>query len=233
MAGESYTSPVTGETYTVPKYTDPADAPIAFKDFADTITGLPALDPDRVGQVVQSLDGAEWYSGMALQVLGAVPADTEGQVGDVVFVTGPSPGNIQGKILQVVSATTSTSVSSSSSTFVDTGLTATITPTLATSTVLVLVSQNGLFKYAGDISSAISLQLLRTATVITADTMIGYTETSSYNAPGSWSVGYRDSPATDAAVTYKTQFANRVAAAQVIVQYNSATSTIILMEVAA
>ena len=60
MAGESYTSPVTGETYTVPSYTDPADANIAFKDFADTITGGIDFDPDRVGQVVQSLDGVAW-----------------------------------------------------------------------------------------------------------------------------------------------------------------------------
>ena len=38
-----------------------------------------------------------------------------------------------GKVLQVVSATTTTEVTSSSSTFADTGLTATITPTSATS----------------------------------------------------------------------------------------------------
>ncbi len=90
MAGESYTSPVTGETYTVPKYTDPADAPIAFKDFADTITGGGGIDipATRLDAVVQTLDGTSWVEGMALSVRTTVPEDTEGQIGDVVFVVG-------------------------------------------------------------------------------------------------------------------------------------------------
>ena len=45
-----------------------------------------------------------------------------------------------GKVLQVVSGTTSTSASSSTSTFVDTGLTATITPASSTSKIMVIVS---------------------------------------------------------------------------------------------
>ena len=94
MAGESYTSPVTGETYTVPKYTDPADAPIAFKDFADTITGGGGIDipATRVDAVVQTLNGTSWVEGMALSVSDTVPADTEGQVGDVVFISGLPDG---------------------------------------------------------------------------------------------------------------------------------------------
>ena len=92
MPGESYTSPVTGETFTVPTYEDPADAPIAFKDFADTITGggidIPAT---RVDAVVQTLDGSTWAEGMALSIVAEVPDDSSGQVGDVVFVAGKSP----------------------------------------------------------------------------------------------------------------------------------------------
>ena len=65
MAGENYTSPITGKTYTVPSYTDPADAPIAFKDFADTITGGGGIDipATRVDAVVQTLDGSTWSEG--------------------------------------------------------------------------------------------------------------------------------------------------------------------------
>ena len=51
-----------------------------------------------------------------------------------------------GKVLQVVSANTSTETASTSSTFADTNLSATITPTSATSTILVLVNQTGLGK---------------------------------------------------------------------------------------
>ena len=112
MAGESYTSPVTGETYTVPSYTDPADAPIAFKDFADTITGGGGIDipATRVDAVVQTLDGSTWSEGMALSVVAAVPADTEGQVGDVVFVSGKSPAPSGAAKLSAITGTGTTHV---------------------------------------------------------------------------------------------------------------------------
>ena len=51
-----------------------------------------------------------------------------------------------GKVLQVVSANYSTETASSSSTLADTGTTATITPTSATSKILVLVAQTGIQK---------------------------------------------------------------------------------------
>ena len=89
----------------------------------------------RVDAVMQTLDGSTWAEGMALSVSDTVPADTEGQVGDVVFVSGPSPGNVQGKVLQVVTAEYSTSTSTTSTSYVTTGLTATITPSSTTSKV--------------------------------------------------------------------------------------------------
>ena len=46
-----------------------------------------------------------------------------------------------GKVLQVVNATYSTDTSTTSTSYVDTGLTATITPLFSTSKVLVLISQ--------------------------------------------------------------------------------------------
>ncbi len=89
MAGESYTTP-SGRTVTVPVYTDAADAPVAFKDFADSLGegGSIDLDSEREGQLIQG-DGANgWDAGMALQVVDAVPDDSEGNIGDVVFVVG-------------------------------------------------------------------------------------------------------------------------------------------------
>jgi hypothetical protein len=96
-----------------------------------------------VDAVMQTLDGSTWAEGMALSVSDTVPTDTEGQVGDVVFVSGPSPGNIQGKILQVVSASYGTQTSTTSATYVSTGLTATITPSSSTSKILVMASGTG------------------------------------------------------------------------------------------
>lgn len=89
MAGEDYVSPINGKTYRVPLYEEPADAPLAFKDFADNLPpGGIDFDPDRVGQVVQSLDGAAWDKGMAFTISQTVPDDSEGNIGDVVFVVG-------------------------------------------------------------------------------------------------------------------------------------------------
>ena len=91
MAGEDWTPPG-GSTHVfrVPKYDEAADAPQAFKDFAESIDGGLGLDfeADREGQVVQSLDGVDWAAGMALTVSETVPDDSDGEIGDVVFVTG-------------------------------------------------------------------------------------------------------------------------------------------------
>jgi hypothetical protein len=139
-----------------------------------------------------------------------------------------------GKVLQVVSVTTSTPVASSSTTYIDTGLTATITPSSASSKVLVLVAQNGVAKTAGNAGNGVLLNLYRGATDL------GYIGAGSLfdNAAQRFdsmnlSTNYLDSPATTSATTYKTQFRNRVAAAQVGVQDGGEVSTIILMEIGA
>ena len=92
MAGEDYTSPITGLTYKVPMYEEPADAPVAFKDFADSITvGGPATREDAVLQALAGDGGLTWQEGMALSVVKELPDDSVGQIGDVVFVLGDVP----------------------------------------------------------------------------------------------------------------------------------------------
>ena len=138
------------------------------------------------------------------------------------------------KIAQVVFGSTTTALTSSVTTYATTGLTATITPTLATSSVLVLVSQNGLEKTVGNSLNSVSLRLLRGATNISQFAVIvGFTNSALVNI-GAASVCYLDSPNTTSATTYVTHFANiNAAAASAGVQANSAMSTIILMEVLA
>ena len=137
--------------------------------------------------------------------------------------------NRAGNILQVVNGTTSTGVSATSSTYVDTTLAATITPTSASSKILITVHQNGVGKtndnYAG-------LRLLRASTQIALmDLTAGFTGTATANRIGSVSIEYLDSPNTTSAVTYKTQLNSDTSNSSV--QINSAVSTITLMEVAA
>ena len=70
-----------------------------------------------------------------------------------------------GSVLQVVNGTYSTIVSSSNNTYVDTGLTATITPTSATSKILVSVSQNVIQKSVNT-GAYLKITVLRGSTVI-------------------------------------------------------------------
>jgi hypothetical protein len=138
-----------------------------------------------------------------------------------------------GSVLQVVNATYSTIVSSSNNTYVDTGLTATITPTSATSKILVSVSQNGLQKSV-NLTAYIRVSVLRNSTTIANPSVTAaYNGGTSANYVGSVSGDYLDSPATTSAVVYKTQFRSEGGGATVSVQGDGENSSITLMEIAA
>jgi hypothetical protein len=143
--------------------------------------------------------------------------------------------NLRGafRILQVVEGSTTTETTTSSTTHADTTLTATITPTSASSKVLVYVSHPSCFKGNGNSSNSINFRLIRTSTnIYTFNSFLGYTGSAS-EMYFSASAFYLDSPATTSATTYKTQFANEVAASQVKVQQNSIASRILLLEISA
>lgn len=151
--------------------------------------------------------------------------------GTVLTDTSPKAGNV----LQVVNAAITTYVSSSTDTFVNTGVTATITPTSATSKILVLIDHAGCSKETN--SAAIKIKVLRGSTQIVyiADAD-GFTGTTTNNFFGSIGCNYLDSPATTSATTYKSQFASQFNNAVVSIgNYNTTpvTSTITLMEIAA
>lgn len=136
-----------------------------------------------------------------------------------------------GTVLQVVNATYSTQTSSSSSSYADTGLTASITPTSSSNKILVLVDVAGVYKFSSD--TGCSLKLLRGATdLIVFAEEAGYTGSVLTNLVGTQSCNYLDSPATTSATTYKVQFKSAANSATVRVQGISATSTITLMEIA-
>jgi hypothetical protein len=138
-----------------------------------------------------------------------------------------------GKVLQVVMASTTTDTSNATSTFADTTLTATITPTLNTSKVLVLVSQNGVVGTTA--CNGVQLRVMRGATsLLTFTGALGYTAASSTRNDVAASCSYLDSPATTSATTYKTQFAQRTGDATAArVQITGEASTITLLEIGA
>jgi hypothetical protein len=147
-------------------------------------------------------------------------------------VNGAAPAS--GKVLQVVQSIYTTEVTNSTSTLADTGLSASITPTSASSKILVLVTQS-CRKNVGNSNSAVDIKLLRGATDLGYwfGYAIGYNGGSSVFI-GSSSFQYLDSPATTSSTTYKTQFRNDIGAASVAVQADGlGASTITLLEIAA
>ena len=156
------------------------------------------------------------------------------------ILTAEQQNNLRGafRVLQVVGATYGTAVSNSTSTDADTGLTATITCQSTSSKVLVLVSQAGCSKSAGNLNNAMRLSLVRNGSLQLY--MVdggGYTATAMVNIFGTVSLAWLDSPGSTSAQTYKTTFSNiGIGAASVSVQSvfnNSPTSTMTLMEISA
>ena len=138
------------------------------------------------------------------------------------------------RVLQVVVANHSTQVVNATNTYADTGLTATITPTSASSKIAVIVQQGGIAKLAGNVGSGCSLRLLRGASDLGAFQVdAGYTGTSVDNYIGGAGFTYFDTPATTSATTYKTQFKNSPNANGVVVQNSAGRSSIVLLEISA
>ena len=137
-----------------------------------------------------------------------------------------------GKILQVVQATTTTGTSSSSSTYANTALTATITPSLVSSKVLILVSHGGAYKTTSN--TYLKLRLTRDGTAITGD-FAGDANFTGGAGSLATQVGtnYLDSPAATTALVYRTQLQSGANTADVTVSNGASLSTMILMEVGA
>lgn len=146
-----------------------------------------------------------------------------------------------GKVLQVVQGVTTTTKSISSTTFTDTNLTATITPSATTSKVLIIISQHT-YIYSNSTSQACGLRLLRGATDIynlsdgAAGRTLEFNNANSYlNMMTVTNGTYLDSPATTSATTYKTQgnSQNVGAGKGVDFQVSNVPSTITLLEIGA
>ena len=138
---------------------------------------------------------------------------------------------IPGHVIQVVHDTSTAFDSTASTSFIDTSLSGTITPTSASSRILVSITTN---ISAGNNSGAVLIALNRGATELIK---IGgaYTGGGSIFCP--FAYNFEDSPNTTSAVTYTVRFASQTASTTVYFNpdYNlmtGETATITLMEIA-
>ena len=163
-------------------------------------------------------------------------------------ITGITRGAIEstaigaGAVLQVVQSNYSTTVTVSTNTYTDTGLSASITPTSATSKILVLVEQ-AFYAAAPSGGTGGGIKLLRGSTdIYNPQPTDGVGPYGHYvSAPGLYtaiSMRYLDSPATTSSTTYKIQGRPYSSSGGMAVTFQvggttqNATSSMILMEIA-
>ena len=164
-----------------------------------------------------------------------------GSTGNVLTVAGGVPSWAApaggGKVLQVLQDTVTGMVTTTSTSFQDTGLEQAITPASASNKVLIIANVNGYNKPAGNAGNAVKLEIDRGGTqVFTTSDIIGYTGASDQDS-GAVTLVYLDSPATTSATTYKIRFASAVSGQSVAVQAynvsNTVNSSIVVMEIGA
>ena len=227
----------------------------------DIDTAMVDLKGGTTGQVLAKASGTDldfsWVAVDPLVILDAkgdlitaTAADTPARLGvgtnnqvltaDSTTATGlkwatPAGG---GKVLQVVQASSTTATTIATTTYTDTNLTATITPTSATSKILVLVNQQRRFSKNGN-DQGIGIRILRGATSVfsAAGSDFNYAGTSgtSIFEHSVTALSYLDSPATTSATTYKTQgnINDTGSSGSSIWQQGSNPSTITLLEIGA
>ena len=195
-----------------------------------TITNSMATAIDAKGDLVVGT-GADTFSKLTVGTNGyLLTADSAEATG--LKWAAPSGG---GKLLQVVQGTYSTQQSSTSTSYVDTNLTASITPSASTSKVLVMISHQGVA--SGAASTGVSLKLFRGATELAKLAHYAAVTSGTESNVGTVGIQYLDSPSTTSSTTYKTQFARSAASGTVYLQSNGGgadiMSTITLMEIGA
>ena len=139
-----------------------------------------------------------------------------------------------GKIGQLVSMTHSTSVTTTSGSFQDSGATLNITPSATSSKVFVIAQVNcGVTR--SNAESYMSLGIMRASTQIFTQAQQGFGgyigNSNAYQNFGIQTLAYVDSPSSTSQLTYKINF--KASAGNAIVQYGSTPTILTLMEVLA
>ena len=148
--------------------------------------------------------------------------------GCTLNVAGTPGTGFTGRLIQTVQATDASSLSSSSTSYVDTGLSASITPGSTSNKILVLVSM-GVFGADAAGSGGAAIKLLRDSTDLIVHSSMGAHPTITYIYTAGTSFSYLDSPSSTSSLTYKTQFKSN--GGENFLTDNGSTATITLLEV--
>lgn len=139
-------------------------------------------------------------------------------------------GTLKGRILQVVSGYTATTVTNNTSTYVGTGLTLSITPKSASSKLIVIASQ--CIGKDSDAASSYKMKLRRDTTDLLLLSNYGGYNWGQYGRE-TIPVTYLSNSTSTAATSFNFQFANTGGTGTVKTQVDGSHSTITIIEVSA
>jgi len=151
------------------------------------------------------------------------------EAGTVLTTAGvPASAMPAGSVIQVVASRFSTQSTTTSTSYVDTGLTATITPGSSLSNILVFVNTSGHFiNNAGNYPR---VMLVRNSTQL-GEFLGGAGYSGAGTSVGAGGMSYFDSPSTTSSVTYKVQILSNNGGT-IYWSNNGSQCTLTLMEIA-
>jgi hypothetical protein len=141
--------------------------------------------------------------------------------------------SIPGHVVQVIQETISPGTNNSTTSFFDIGLSAVITPTSASSKVLVFVDVATTVYKAGVGYFRSEFNIVRNSTEIRKSMHGLYlADGSDNNCYSNYNTLYLDSPSTTSATTYKVQGRNTESGSNLVIEGGGRISSITLMEIA-
>ena len=141
----------------------------------------------------------------------------------------PDANAPSGSVIQVVNATSNTQVTTTSTSYVTTGLTASITPSSSTSKILVIATFQA-YANSGGLSSYFTLY--RNSSEITSPEAFRMEAQSSAVAT-SCAISYLDSPATTSSTSYTVYMKSQTSSLTTYINLSGDKASITLMEIAA
>ena len=164
----------------------------------------------------------------------ATPTSLPASFSAGAVLTAAQMNNLRGafRVLQLKQMTYNTQTTVNTSTWTDTGLTDTITPSATSSKILVVANVNGTIKGAEDAQNALMLKIVRGSTDVYNAGEVNYTN-SAVLLLNSATLIYLDSPSTTSSTTYKVAARNVRNGSTVGYCWQAVNSSLTLLEISA